>query len=86
MGQVEEPTELQGDGPGADEEVPIDHNHKWMMVGYWELKHSAIFESFVSGKALHLGEPDNVDGPGCIECGKHWTTGRYLPCEPEETA
>lgn len=54
-----------------------------MMVGYWELSHKAIFESFVSGKALHLGEPDNVDGPGCIECGKHWTTGRYLPCEPE---
>lgn len=54
-----------------------------MMVGYWELSHEAIFESFVSGKPLHLGEPGNVDGPGCIECGKHWTTARYQPCEPE---
>lgn len=55
-----------------------------MMVGYWELTHEAIFESFVSGKPLALGEPGNVDGPGCIECGKHWTTARYEPCEPEE--
>lgn len=55
-----------------------------MMVGYWELTHEQIFESFVSGKPLALGEPGNVDGPGCIECGKHWTTARYEPCEPEE--
>lgn len=55
-----------------------------MMVGYWELSHEAIFESFVSDKPLHLGEPENVDGPGCIECGKHWMVARYEPCEPQE--
>lgn len=55
-----------------------------MMVGYWELTHEAIFESFVSGKSLELGQPQNVDGPGCIECGKHWTTARWEPCEPED--
>lgn len=55
-----------------------------MMVGYWELAHEEIFESFISGKPLHLSEPDNVDGPGCIECGKHWSSARNEPCEPEE--
>lgn len=62
-----------------------------MMVGYWELDHEAIFESFVTDKPLKLGEPENVDGPGCIECGGHWMTVRYKPCVPvdldeEETA
>lgn len=55
-----------------------------MMVGYWELTHEQIFESFVSGKPLELKDPGSVDGPGCIECGKHWTVARYQPCEPEE--
>jgi hypothetical protein len=56
-----------------------------MMVGYWELEHDAIFESFVTSEPLKLGEPNNVDGPGCIECGKHWMSARYEPCEPSET-
>jgi hypothetical protein len=56
-----------------------------MMVGYWALEHEAIFTSFVTGDALKLGEPDNVDGPGCIECGKHWMVARYEPCEPSDT-
>lgn len=55
-----------------------------MMVGYWELTHEQIFESFVSGNPMKLDDPDNVDGPGCIECGKHWTTARYEKCQPEE--
>lgn len=54
-----------------------------MMVGYWELEHQTIFESFVSGKPMHLTEPDSVDGPGCIECGKHWMSARNESCEPE---
>lgn len=56
--------------------------HRWMMVGYWELNNAEIFESFVSGRALKLGDPHQVDGPGCIECGKHWITGRREPCVP----
>jgi hypothetical protein len=55
-----------------------------MMVGYWELTHEQIFDSFVSGEAMSLGEPGNVDGPGCIECGKHWMSARYEPCEQEQ--
>jgi hypothetical protein len=53
------------------------------MVGYWELTHEQIFESFVSGRALQLDQPDSVDGPGCIECGKHWMNARNNPCEPQ---
>lgn len=52
-----------------------------MMVGYWELAPETIFESFVTGKAMKLGEPDQVDGPGCIECGQHWMTAKHTPCE-----
>jgi len=55
-----------------------------MMVGYWELTHETIFESFVSGRPMHLEEPDNVDGPGCIECGGHWMSVRFQPCVPQE--
>lgn len=51
-----------------------------MMVGYWELDSQQIFESFVTGEPLALEQPDNVDGPGCIECGKHWTVARNEPC------
>ncbi len=52
-----------------------------MMVGYWTLDSTTIFESFVTGKPMSLNEPDQVDGPGCIECGKHWTSARHEPCE-----
>jgi hypothetical protein len=54
-----------------------------MMVGYWELTHGQIFESFVSGRSLKLSEPDSVDGPGCALCGKHWMAVRNEPCEPQ---
>lgn len=55
-----------------------------MMVGYWELDSTQIFESFITGKPLKLSDPQQVDGPGCIECGKHWTVARHEPCEASE--
>lgn len=55
-----------------------------MMVGYWELDSITIFESFITGNPLKLEEPDQVDGPGCIECGLHWTSAKNTPCEAYE--
>lgn len=55
-----------------------------MMVGYWEPDSTEIFESFITGKPLKLGEPEQVDGPGCIECGLHWVSARHEPCAAYE--
>lgn len=54
-----------------------------MMVGFWEVPHQAIFESFVTGSPLPMGEPGQVDGPGCINCGQHWMSARNEVCEGE---
>lgn len=54
------------------------------MVGYWELTYEEIFESFVTGQPLTMGEPDTVDGPGCVACGGHWMSVRNEPCVPEQ--
>jgi hypothetical protein len=54
------------------------------MVAYHSLTHQEIFGSFVTGKPLELHQPDSVDGPGCIDCGRHWMDARYEPCVPRE--
>jgi hypothetical protein len=55
-------------------------SHRWVMVGYWHITSEQIQESLDNQTQLQLARPDEVEGPGCMNCEIHWMTGKDTEC------
>lgn len=62
-----------------------DHNgdgppHEWIIQGLWHVTHEQIQESYERGEGMSLQTPDEVHGPGCRVCGRHWIEAQGTSC------
>lgn len=54
--------------------------HEWIIQGLWHVTDEQIKEAYDEGRGMTLQVPDEVHGPGCRVCQRHWFDARGTAC------